>query len=102
MAFFFVRISGSWLNMAESMQRILQSAALDGQHPKPAADHGAVKRWLKCASASRRHLSGAASRPHDDNDQRQQPWHRQAVQGTVLLFDAPAIFHCTNGDAHAK
>lgn len=27
-------LSGSWLNMAESMQRILKRRALDGQHPE--------------------------------------------------------------------
>ncbi len=27
-------LSGSWLNMAESMQRLLKRRALDGQHPK--------------------------------------------------------------------
>jgi hypothetical protein len=27
-------LSGSWLNMAESLQRILKRRALDGQHPQ--------------------------------------------------------------------
>ena len=27
-------LSGSWLNMAESIQRILKRRALDGQHPE--------------------------------------------------------------------
>jgi hypothetical protein len=31
-------ISGSWLNMAESVQRILVRRALDGQHPRSQAD----------------------------------------------------------------
>jgi hypothetical protein len=36
-------ISGSWLNMAESVQRILARRALDGQHPHSAAE---VIAWL--------------------------------------------------------
>ena len=36
-------ISGSWLNMAESVQRILVRRALDGQHPQTAAE---VITWL--------------------------------------------------------
>jgi hypothetical protein len=34
----FTPLSGSWLNMTESMQRILQHRALAGQHPQTAAD----------------------------------------------------------------
>jgi transposase len=36
-------IAGSWLNMAESIQRILVRRALDGQHPDTAAQ---VMTWL--------------------------------------------------------
>ena len=38
-------LSGSWLNMAESMQRIIQRRALDGQNPE--ADAELVKGWLR-------------------------------------------------------
>lgn len=37
-------LSGSWLNMAESVQRILVSRALAGQHPQSAAE---VIAWLE-------------------------------------------------------
>lgn len=37
-------ISGSWLNMAESVQRILVRRALEGQHPQSAAE---VIAWLQ-------------------------------------------------------
>jgi hypothetical protein len=33
-------LGGSWLNMAESIQRILQRRALDGQHPQNPAEIG--------------------------------------------------------------
>ncbi len=36
-------LSGSWLNMAESVQRIIVRRALDGQHPQDAHE---VIRWL--------------------------------------------------------
>ncbi len=37
-------ISGSWLNMAESVQRIIVHHALSGQHPKTAEQ---VIEWLE-------------------------------------------------------
>lgn len=37
-------LSGSWLNMAESVQRILGARALDGQHPQSSQD---VIAWLE-------------------------------------------------------
>lgn len=36
-------VAGSWLNMAESIQRIIVSRALNGQHPQSAAQ---VMAWL--------------------------------------------------------
>jgi hypothetical protein len=41
-------IAGSWLNMAESVQRILVRRALAGQHPQSAAE---VMTWLEAAVA---------------------------------------------------
>jgi hypothetical protein len=37
-------LSGSWLNMAESVQRILVARALDGQHPQSSQD---LIAWLE-------------------------------------------------------
>lgn len=37
-------LGGSWLNMAESIQRILKRRALDGQHPKHPDE---IKVWFK-------------------------------------------------------
>jgi hypothetical protein len=47
---------GSWLNMAESLQRILKRRALDGQYP---TDTGQIIAWLEAAA---RHW-GAAPTP---------------------------------------
>ena len=40
-------LGGSWLNMAESIQRVLKRRALDGQHP---ADPGEITRWFEAAA----------------------------------------------------
>jgi hypothetical protein len=37
-------VGGSWLNMAESIQRILKRRALDGQHP---TEVGQIMAWFK-------------------------------------------------------
>jgi hypothetical protein len=41
-------VGGSWLNMAESLQRILKRRALDGQHP---ADTAQVIAWYEAVAA---------------------------------------------------
>lgn len=41
-------LGGSWLTMAESIQRILKRRALDGHHPQPPAD---IIGWLAAAAA---------------------------------------------------
>ena len=46
-------VSGSWLNMAESMQRILKRRALAGQHPK---DIGQIHAWFEAVA---RHWNAA-------------------------------------------
>ena len=40
-------LSGSWLNMAESIQRVLKRRALDGQHPASAAE---VIAWIEAVA----------------------------------------------------
>src|SRR5262249_59946521 len=40
-------LGGSWLNMAESVQRILKRRALDGQHPTTAE---AIIGWVEAAA----------------------------------------------------
>ncbi len=41
-------LSGSWLNMAESIQRIIKRRALDGQHPKNPDE---IIAWLEATAA---------------------------------------------------
>jgi hypothetical protein len=40
-------IAGSWLNMAESIQRVLKRRALDGQHP---TNPGEIMAWFEAAA----------------------------------------------------
>jgi hypothetical protein len=40
-------LGGSWLNMTESVQRILKQRALDGQEPKTPQD---IMEWLEAAA----------------------------------------------------
>jgi hypothetical protein len=46
-------VCGSWLNMAESIQRVLKRRALDGQHPE---DIGQIMAWFEAAA---RHWNAA-------------------------------------------
>jgi hypothetical protein len=51
------RLGGSWLNMAESIQRILKRRTLDGQHPQNLAEIGT---WFQqTAEAWNRHPTPA-------------------------------------------
>jgi len=43
-ALLYTPLGGSWLNMAESIQKILKSRALDGQHPHTA---GEIMQWFE-------------------------------------------------------
>lgn len=42
-------LGGSWLNMAESIQRILKRRAIDGQHPRSSAEIGTWFEQTACA-----------------------------------------------------
>ena len=62
-------LSGSWLNLAEAVQRIIVGRALAGQHPRTAAGGNAAptpfvwggKRRERRQRARQRHLGGAAA-----------------------------------------
>jgi hypothetical protein len=46
-------VGGSWLNMAESIQRVLKCRALDGQHPR---DTAPIIAWFEAVA---RHWNAA-------------------------------------------
>ena len=55
-------LGGSWLNMAESVQRILKRRTLDGQHPQSPKEIGT---WFRSVpGSSRPHRLGITSPPH--------------------------------------
>jgi len=66
------KFSGSWLNMAESLQRILKRRALDGQHP---TDTAQIIAWYEAAA---RHWD-AAPTPFqwDGKHAARRQWQRQ-------------------------
>ncbi len=63
-------VGGSWLNMAESLQRILKRRALDGQHPEST---GQIIAWLEAVA---RHWD-AAPTPFEWGGKRAARRHRQ-------------------------
>ena len=67
-------LGGSWLNMAESLQRILKRRALGGQHPK---DTGQIIAWFEAVARHR----NAAPTPFDWGGRRaarrQRQWERR-------------------------
>ena len=55
-------VGGSWLNMAELIERVLKRRALDGQHPHSPARSGAgLSRRRNAGMSSRRRLCGTAN-----------------------------------------
>ena len=48
-------LSGSWLNMTESVQRILKRRALEGQHPQTAEE---ISTWREATARDRSSTSG--------------------------------------------
>jgi hypothetical protein len=97
-------LSGSWLNMAESMQRILVRRALDGQNPE--TPQQIIHRLDTVAQVWNQQPTPfqwggkRAERRQPARLRRQQ--HRLGGSGactqSVLPFHSPS----SNGDAHAK
>lgn len=67
-------VSGSWLNMAESIQRVLKRRALEGQHP---SDPAQIIAWLEAAA---RHWN-ADPTPFVWGGERAQRRQRQRLRG---------------------
>src|SRR3954447_14330810 len=67
-------VGGSWLNMAESIQRVLKRRALDGQHPQ---DTGQIIAWFEAVA---RHWN-AAPTPFIWGGKRMERRRRQRERG---------------------
>jgi hypothetical protein len=83
-------LSGSWLNMAESIQRILKRRALEGQHPQTPAEiiavlEATVRGWHQAPTpfvwGGKRALRRAHSR---------QRYHRLRGSGGLRRSSAPS------------
>ncbi len=81
--------AGSWLNMAESLQRILQRRALSGQHPASAQT---LKRWLtEAVEGWNRHRTPFiwGGKRHARRDRAYARRHRLAGSGATTTYTVP-------------
>jgi hypothetical protein len=91
-------LGGSWLNMAESMQRILVSRALSGQHPESPAQ---IMAWLEAVGRG----WNAAPTPFEwggkravRRQQARERRHRLGGSGAVIHQPLPQQGMDSNGD----
>ncbi len=101
-------VGGSWLNMAESIQRLLKRRALEGQHPNSSEEIG---RWFEQTA---RAWNRQATPFVWDGKRRQRRRRTQPGQGTHRLGGSGACTHrplrrirpaqakTDNATAHAK
>jgi hypothetical protein len=81
--------AGSWLNMAESLQRIIQRRALSGQHP---ASVQTLKRWLtEAVEGWNRHPTPFiwGGKRHARRDRAYARRHRLAGSGATTTYTVP-------------
>jgi hypothetical protein len=82
-------VGGSWLNMAESLQRILKRRALDGQYP---TDTGQIIAWFEAAA---RHWDAAptpfewAGKRAERRRRQRERHHRLGGSGACSLVPIP-------------
>src|SRR4051812_7249441 len=90
-------LGGSWLNMAESIQRILKRRALDGQHPSSPAEIGA---WFEQTAG---HWNRQPT-PFVWNGKRRQRRRRRAGDGHPVGGSAALTYRVLprHGRAHQK
>jgi transposase len=84
-------LGGSWLNMAESIQRILKRRTLDGQHPRSPAEIGT---WFRqTAQAWNRRPTPFLWNGKRRQRRRRQPGHGHAVGGSGAHTQQPLPRH---------
>src|SRR3954464_12290089 len=90
-------LGGSWLNMAESIQRILKRRALDGQHPSSPAEIGA---WFEQTAGN----WNRQPTPFVWNGKRRQRRRRRAGDGHPVGGSAALTYRVLprHGRAHQK
>lgn len=92
-------LGGSWLNMAESMQRILKRRALDGQYPESGEQMG---RWLEAVALHWNQqptpFVWGGARQQRRERRRQRQLHRLGGSGACVEQRPPS----GNGSLHGK
>jgi transposase len=84
-------LGGSWLNMAESIQRVLKRRTLDGQHPRSPAEIGT---WFRqTAQAWNRQPTPFLWNGKRRQRRRRQPGHGHAVGGSGAHTQQPLPPH---------
>jgi hypothetical protein len=80
-------LGGSWLNMAESIQRILKRRALDGQHPKTPAE---IIAWLEATADGWNRAPTPFHWGGKRRQRRQRAWQRRhALGGSGACTERP-------------
>jgi transposase len=84
-------LGGSWLNMAEAIQRVLKRRTLDGQHPRSPAEIGT---WFRqTAQAWNRQPTPFLWNGKRRQRRRRQPGHGHAVGGSGAHTQQPLPPH---------
>jgi hypothetical protein len=84
-------LGGSWLNMAESIQRVLKRRTLDGQHPRSPAEIGS---WFRqTAQACNRQPTPFAWNGKRRQRRRKQSGHGHAIGGSAAHTQQPLPPH---------
>ena len=87
-------LGGSWLNMAESIQRILKRRALNGQHPESPAQIGA---WFEqTARAWNQQPTPFSWNGKRRQRRRKQPGDAYAISGSAAHARYPLLRRRTN------
>jgi hypothetical protein len=84
-------LGGSWLNMAESIQRVLRRRTLDGRHPRSPAEIGT---WFEqTAQAWNRRPTPFTWNGKRRQRRRKQPGHGHAIGGSAAHTRQPLSPH---------
>jgi len=87
-------LGGSWLNMAESVQRVLKRRALDGQHPESPAQIGA---WVEqTARAWNQQPTSFTWNGKRRQRRRKHPGDAYAISGSAAHARYPLLHRRTN------
>jgi hypothetical protein len=82
-------LSGSWLNMAEALQRIIVRRALDGQHPQTATE---IIQWLEDDTVAGWNADPTPFIWDGKRRERRQGARRRRLGGAAAVVDQSQLF----------